>query len=48
MYEDKVILTTLLRKFRFDIDSSRMPVKESLNMVLKPESGIILLIKPRY
>lgn len=47
MYEDKVIVSTLLRQFRFGIDVHRLPIKESLNMILKPEGGMPLLIAPR-
>lgn len=47
LYEDKVIVTTLLRQFRFDIHPDRLPIRESLNMILKPEGGMPLLITPR-
>lgn len=48
IYEDKVILTTLLRQFRFGIHPHRFPIRESLNMILKPEGGMSLLITSRY
>lgn len=47
LYEDKVIVTTLLRQFRFGIDLSRLPIRESFNMILKPDGGMPLLIAPR-
>jgi len=46
-YEDKVVLTTLMRKYRFDIDPRHYPIKESLKMVLKTENGMPLLITSR-
>ncbi|XP_057367791.1 cytochrome P450 4C1-like [Daphnia carinata] len=47
LYEDKVIVTTLLRQFRFDVNPHRLPIRESLNMILKPDGGMPLLITPR-
>lgn len=46
-YETKVVLTNLLRKFRFDIDPRRVPVRESMQLILKSENGMPLIIKPR-
>jgi len=47
LYEDKVVLITLLRKFRFAIDPSRYPIRATLNVILKPEIGMPLIITPR-
>lgn len=47
MYEGKVILANLLRQFRFDIDPRRLPVRECLQFILKPENGMHLIVIPR-
>ena len=47
LYEDKVILITLLRNFHFGIDPKNYPIRATLNVILKPEIGMPLIITPR-
>ena len=47
LYEEKVILASLLRNFQFLIDPARIPIQPLLDIVLKPSGGLPLMITKR-
>lgn len=47
LYEEKVILASLLRNFQFRIDPARIPIQPLLDIVLKPSGGLPLMITKR-
>lgn len=47
MFELKVVLSWVLRKFEFAADPNAPEVDASSEIVLKPKDGIHLVVKPR-
>ena len=47
MLESKIVLTTLLRHFKFEISSSAKPPVISTQLTLKSLTGINLLVSQR-
>ena len=47
LFEEKVIMSTLLRRFRFTYDTAKHgPAKPSADLVLKPHHGMPMIVTP--
>lgn len=47
LFEEKVIMSTLLRRFRFTYDTAKHgPAKPSADLVLKPHHGMPMILTP--
>jgi cytochrome P450 len=47
LFEEKVIMSTLLRRFRFTYDTDKHgPAKPSADLVLKPHHGMPMILTP--
>ncbi len=47
LFEEKVIMSTLLRRFRFTYNTAKHgPAKPSADLVLKPHHGMPMIVTP--